>query len=119
MKQNTFVIFTGDDKTINLKAIYEESGDPLDLTSCTEIDIALPNADGTFAHLLLSEDAVVIDTPLNLGKFHALVESAVSLLLNIGELQNIDVTFTIDSKIFTVRFYQALTVFQRDPTVIV
>jgi len=109
---NTFTIFTGNGKTMELKAVYEDSGDPLDLTSCTEIDIALPNADGTFTHLLLSADQVAITSPALLGKFSALITPEVSALLNIGELQNVDVTFTIDAEPFTVRFYQALTVYQ-------
>lgn len=112
---NVFTIFTGDDKTIYLKAAQGScSGDPLDLTSCTEIDIALPNADGTFAHLLLSDDQVTIVTPSLLGKFSALIEGTVSALLNIGEFQNLDVTFTISGLEFTVRFFQALSVFERD-----
>lgn len=114
MEQNTFTIFTGDSKTLNLKAVYKESGDPLDLTSCTEIDIALPNSDGTFKHLLLSEDEVEITSPALLGKFSAAISSEDSALLNIGVLQNIDVTFTIGGKEFTVRYYEALTVYQRN-----
>lgn len=94
------------------KAIYAENGDPLDLTSCTEIDVALPNADGTFSHRLLSLGQVSILTPTLLGKFTATIPSAVSVLLNIGELQDVDVTFTIAAAPFTVRFYQALSVFQ-------
>ncbi len=114
MQKNVFTIFTGDDKTMNLKAVYEENGDPLDLTDCTEIVVALPLATGAFQQLKLSEDEVTIATPAILGKFSAPVESAVSDLLNIGELQNVDVTFTIAAKAITVRFYQALSVFERD-----
>jgi hypothetical protein len=114
MQKNTFTIFTGDDKTINLKAVYEENGDPLDLTDCTEIDIALPLSSGLFEHLKLSEDQVTIASPAILGKFSAPIESDISALMNIGEFQNLDVTFTIASKEFTVRFFQALTVFERD-----
>lgn len=114
MTPNTFSIFRGDNKTIYLKAVNEGcNSDPLDLTSCTEIDIALPNADGTFTHLLFTEGDVVIPTPKLLGKFNAPISSEVSALLNPGELQNLDVTFTIAGQEFTVRFFQALSVFER------
>lgn len=114
MEQNVFTIFTGDDKTINLKANYEESGDPLDLTSCTEINIALPLSSGLFSHRLLSLGQVTITTPTLLGKFSCPIPNAISTALNVGELQNIDVTFTIAAKSFTVRFFQALSVFERN-----
>lgn len=113
MKQNTFTIFQGDDKVMNLKAIYEENGDPLSLDDCTEIDIVLPNADGTFSHRLLSDDEVEITSPAVLGKFTSLIPNDISELLNVGALQSVDVVFTIGSETFTVRYYQALTVFQR------
>lgn len=113
MQPTVFTIFTGDDKTMNLKAVYEENGDPLDLTGCDEIDIALPNADGTFKHLLLTLGDVVIVTPVLLGKFMATIGSAASALFKVGELQNFDVTFTISDKEFTVRYYNCLTVLQR------
>lgn len=110
-----FSIFTGDQKTISLKIVQGSSfGNPVDLTSCTEIDIALPNADGSFTNLLLSLSQVVITTPAVLGQFTALITGVNSVKLNIGELQNIDVTFTISGGVFTVRFYQALSVFQLD-----
>lgn len=113
-QQNTFVIFLGDAKTIFLRAVNTGcNNDPLDLTTCTEIDVALPKADGTFLHLLLSNGAVVIATPANLGKFSAPISALQSAVLNPGELQNIDVTFTIGGKPFTVRFFQALSVFER------
>lgn len=113
--QKTFSIFTGDDKTMPLKAVLGScTGGPLDLTSCTQIDVALPNADGTFAHRLLTEEDVAIVSPALLGKFTCSIPSDVSALLNPGELQNIDVTFTIAAKEFTVRFFAALSVYERD-----
>ncbi len=112
--QSVFTIFTGDAKTMSLKAAQGScSGDPLDLTSCTEIDIALPNEDGTFLHLLLSDDEVVITSPAILGKFTAPIGSVASALLNVGELQSFDVTFTIGAEVFTVRYYQSLSVLER------
>jgi hypothetical protein len=36
----------------------------------------------------------------------------ISALLNLGELQNFDVTFTISGQVFTVRYFQALSVFE-------
>lgn len=107
-----FTIFLGNAKTMYLKAVNSGcNGDPLDLTSCTEIDIALPYADGTIKHLLLSDDEVEITTPPVLGKFSAPIADDVSALLLVGELQSFDVTFTILGETFTVRYPQALSVF--------
>ncbi len=110
--QNIFTIFTGDDKMMNLKAVYQENLDPLDLTECTEIDLVLRNADGTLKHLLLSEDEIAIVTPADLGKFTAAITAEVSALLMVGELQSFDVTFTIADAKTTVRYQNALSVFQ-------
>ena len=110
---NTFSIFTGDAKTIFMRAVQGDcTGDPLDLTGVVEIDIALPNADGTFAHLTLTGSQVVVATPAVLGKFSGAISSAVSALLQPGELQNINVTFTFGDDPFTVPFIQALSVFE-------
>ncbi len=114
MSSNPFKIFRGDAKTLYMKALNSGCNtDPLDLTSCTEIDVSLPDADGTFKHLKLSLAEVVITSPAILGKFNAPISSLVSALLNPGELQNIDVIFTIAGKPFTVRYFQALSVFDR------
>lgn len=109
-----FTIFNGDDGVMYMKVIYAENGDPVDLTNCTEIDVALQKADGTTAHLLLTESDVSIATPKILGKFSAVVDSEVSLLLNPGVLQSFDVTFTILSKKMTIRYFNALSVLERD-----
>jgi hypothetical protein len=114
MNKRVFSIYTGDEKTLSLKAIYQESGDPLDLTSCTEIIVQLPLADGTFTALpLAGEDSVVeILSPAALGKFNVLIESEVSELLLVGELMNFDVVFTISGVVFTVKYSGCLTVLQ-------
>ena len=112
MNQNVFTIFTGNTKTMNLKSLFAGTLDPLDLTSCTEIDVALPLAGGGFSHLLLSDDQVEISSPASLGKFTADIDAAASALLKIGELQNFEVTFTISGEITTVKFNNALSVFQ-------
>lgn len=108
-----FQIFTGDQKTLPLRVAYN-TGLPLDLTSCTEIVVNLPNADGSFLQLKLSLGQVSIVSPALLGQFTALITTAQSALLNIGECQDVDVTFTIGGAPFTVRFYQALSVFELD-----
>ena len=97
---------------MTMRAIYQPSGLPLDLTSCTEISVALPNADGTFTNLLLSLDQVSIVSPANLGTITVAITHTVSALLNVGVLQNVDVTFTIGGLITVVRFFQALSVFE-------
>lgn len=106
-----FEITKGNSKLLKMKAIYSGSFDPLDLTDCTEIDIALPNQDGTFTHLLLSEDQVeIVGNPL-LGKFQAQVTTEVSEVLNEGSLQDINVTFTINDEPDTLKYPKSLTVF--------
>lgn len=108
-----FSIFTGDDKVMPLKAQYVASGNSLDLTSCTEISVPLANADGTTTTLTLSGSQVAIVSPAVLGQFNVTIPSSVSALLKVGEFQTVDVTFTISSKQTTVRYFQALSVFQR------
>jgi hypothetical protein len=111
-QKNVFSIFQGDNKTMPLKAVYSESGDPLDLTSCTEIVVSLPNEDGTLSTFKLSLSTVTITSPATIGKFSILVTTVISNLLNLGELQNFDVTFTISGQIFTVRYLNALSVLE-------
>ena len=107
-----FQIFQGQDKTMSMRAAYQQTGLPLDLTSCTEISVALPNADGTFTNLLLSMSQVVITSPPVVGSFTVPITHTVSALLNVGERQNIDVAFTIGGLITIVRFFEALSVFE-------
>lgn len=107
-----FDIFTGEDKTLNLRVAYQATGLPFDLTDCSEIDIALPNADGTFAHLLLSTDQVIINDPTVLGSFSAAISHTVSALLNVGVLQDFTVSFTISSKVTIVKYAQSLNVLE-------
>ncbi len=108
---NVFTIFTGDKKTMSLRVALA-SGLPLDLTACTEIAVYLPNADGSTLLLRLTAAQIVITSPAILGQFTALITSVQSALLNIGELQDFDVTFTISSNPVTVRYYGALSVFE-------
>jgi len=110
--KNVFTIFTGDAKTLSLKALYADSLNPLDLTTCTEIDIALPLAGGGFRHLLLTEEEVSVTSPAVLGKFSAPISDEDSLLLKVGELQSFDVTFTIGAEILSVKYANSLSVFE-------
>ena len=107
-----FEIFQGQDKTMSMRAAFAQTGLPLDLTSCTEIAVALPNADGTVTNLLLSLSEVAITSPALAGAFTVPITATVSALLNVGLLQNIDVAFTISGLITIVRFFQALSVFE-------
>lgn len=109
-----FTIFQGNAKIMNLKALYAVTDDPLDLTSCTEIDIAIPKSDGTYLHLLKSASQVTVTSPAVLGKFTAGIAAEDSVDLNPGEFQNFNVTFTIGSLIFTVPYLAALSVFESD-----
>lgn len=109
-----FSIFLANAKTMFLRAMNApcNGGDPLDLTYCSEIDVQLPNQDGTFTHLKLSLGQVLVTQPPVLGKFQVPITALVSAALNQGELQNFDVTFTILGEVFTVRYYQALSVYE-------
>lgn len=112
LPQNVFTIFTGDEKTMNLKALFAGSLSPLDLTSCTEIEVNLPGQTGVPVSLTLSGDEVTITSPSLLGKFAASISSDNSLLLNIGEFQDFNVGFTILGVKTTVRYYGVLSVFE-------
>jgi hypothetical protein len=111
---NVFSIFTGDAKTMNLRALYAGTFIPLDLTSCTAIKVSLPNADGTFLTLSILSGAVSISSPANLGAFTASITSDESALLNVGELQSFNVTFTISGSPFTVPYLNSFSVFEID-----
>lgn len=115
-----FSIFLGDAKTLTLVAVTSDGSSippykPLDLTTCTELVISLPNEDGTYLELKLSTSDVVIQTPAVLGTFSTDIESADSALLNVGELQTFNVTFTIGSEVFTVPYINALSVYEVQP----
>lgn len=110
-----FSIFTGDAKTLSLSAQYTNFGGPLDLTDCTEIVINLLNEDGSFLQLKYSLSEVTIATPTVLGLFSAPISSVQSALLNVGELQTFNVTFTISGQVFTVPYIQSLSVFETEP----
>jgi hypothetical protein len=97
---------------MSMRTAYQQSGLPLDLTSCSEINVALPNADGTTTNLLLSDSQVVITSPAVAGQFAVPITHEVSSLLNVGDFQNVDVAFTISGLITVVRFWQALTVLE-------
>lgn len=107
-----FEIFTNEDKTMSMRAAYKNTGLPLDLTSCTEIEVQLPNADGSFTNLLLSLTQVSIISPPVLGQISVPIPKAKAALLNVAVLQNVDVVFTISGLNTTVRFMQALSVFE-------
>lgn len=112
----TFSIFLGDAKTMFLKLVHDDccGGTPVDLTFCTEIKVTLLNQDGTFTVLLLSASQVAITVPAVLGQFSVPISTIVSAVLNVGEFQPVDVTLTISSpaQTFTVRFEDALSVFE-------
>jgi len=108
---NVFEIYRGNAKVLKMKAVYANSLTPLDLTAVDEIDIAIPNADGTFTHYLYSDSQVTITGSPLLGSFQTSILSAESLLFNVGTLQTINVTFEIDGEVFTVPYLKSLNVF--------
>lgn len=109
---NTFDIFTGEDKVMSMRVAFQQTGLPLDLTSCTEINVALPKNDGTFIDLLLSLAQVVIVSPPVAGQIQVPISAANSALLNVGTGQDVDVAFTISAKVTVVRFAKVLNVLQ-------
>lgn len=120
MTPYSFPIFLGDAKSMPFLAVVlgciqavsnGVPSTPLDLTSCTEIVVTLPNADGTYLNLKLSLYQVVIDKA-DLGSFHAVISSVESALLNVGQYQSISVTFTISGNPMTLEFPQGLSVYQ-------
>lgn len=107
-----FTYYVGDSKTLTFKALFQNNLSPLDLTDCEEIAVNLPNADGTSTQLLLSEDQVIVATPTNLGQASATITATLWPNPNVGELQSLDVTYTISGLVTTVRFPAMLTVRQ-------
>jgi hypothetical protein len=109
---NIFEIFTGQDKDMSMRVVSQPGNLPLDLTDCTEIDVAIPNADGTFTNLLLSMSQVSITSPPIAGQFVVTITNEESILFNVGLRQNIDVALTISGLITIVRFFQAFSVLE-------
>jgi hypothetical protein len=109
---NVFEIFTGQDKDMPMRVVSQPSGLPLDLTECTAITIALPNADGTFTDLTLLDSQISIVTPALAGQIIATITAAESVLFNVGERQSIDASFTIGGLITIVRFLHAFSVLE-------
>jgi hypothetical protein len=107
-----FEIFLSDDRTQSLKALYDCTFLPVDLTSCTEINVQLPLALGGFTQLLLSAGQVAISSPAVLGEYAVSIPPSVSELLNVGALQDFYVTFTISGKPFTLRYFQGVSIFE-------
>lgn len=106
-----FEIFTGNAKVMPLRVAFT-TGIPVDLSACTEIVANLPNADGTFTQLKLSDSDVTILSPAVLGQFTVAIDAIDSAKLNVATAQNVDVVFTISGQDTTVRFYSALSVFE-------
>lgn len=108
---NVFNIFTGDAKTIYLKALNStcDGLEPLDLTYIDSIAIFLPKADGTLLEL-----AGEITGPAVLGKFSADISEEDSALLNVGQFQDFSVSFTGEATKFTVKYEGALSVSEVD-----
>lgn len=109
---NLFSIFTGDAGVMNLRAVYASGLAPLDLTSCTAINVQLPLAAGGFLPLTIGTGEVTISGNPLLGAFTATISSVHSALLNIAELQSFYCTFTISGQLMTVAFTNALSVFE-------
>lgn len=109
----SFPIFQGDIATVELKVAPSLIvNDPMDITDATEIVVNLLKSDGTILQLKLSTGGVVAIVEGILGKFSVLISVINSALLNVGEFQTFDVTFTIDSVVTTIPFIGALSVFQ-------
>jgi hypothetical protein len=106
---SAFEIYTGNNKTMTLRFV-SSNGDPFDLSSCTALDVALPNADGSTAHFTIAGGAVTLPDPKVLGKANVAISSVASALLNPGEFQDFSATLTVGTDVFTVPFNGALTV---------
>lgn len=107
-----FEIFTGEDKTMSMKVAYEDTSNPLDLSSCTEIVVSLPAKTGQRLLLKLSLNQVAITSPGVLGNFTATISAVNSALLNVGVGQDVVVYFTIGGLVTIVRYFQVLTVLE-------
>lgn len=109
---NVFEIFTGEDKEMSMRVVSQPGNLPLDLTECTQIDVAIPNADGTFTNLTLTDSQVAITSPPVAGQFVVTITNEESALFNVGLRQNIDVALTISGLVTIVRFFEAFSVLE-------
>lgn len=106
-----FEVFLGDVKPLPLMVI-QSNFSPFDLTECTEIVVNIPLSAGGFLQLTLTGAEVTITDPATSGQFVANFTSDQSNTFMVGELQNLDVTFTISGHPMTIRFANCFSVFQ-------
>lgn len=107
-----FVIFIGEDKTMNLDARIPGSKRNLDLSLCSEIVVALPLSDGGYSRRLFSKAQVFISSPATEGKFTVPIDRILSASLQSGKCQDLDVAFTILGVEFNVSLENALTIIE-------
>jgi hypothetical protein len=107
----TFKIFLGDADTMYCRLV-DSVFNPIDLTNCTEITANFPNADGSYATLLLTDSDIAITDPPVLGSFSIPLTSEITSLLNVGQYQDLNITFNIGGQTFTVPYMEALSVFE-------
>jgi hypothetical protein len=111
-----FEIFQGDAKVLPLRALYQGSALPFDLTLATEIVVMLPlAAAGGYLQLKLSLSQVSIVGDPKLGQFQAPISTVNSLLLQTGTFQDVFAVLTISGSLnspFTVPFAKCFSVFE-------
>lgn len=96
--QQLFEIFLGDAKFLPLKALYQGTFAPYDLTNTQEIEVMLPlSGAGGFQSLFLTDGDVVIVGEPNLGTFGANISSVISPTLQPGTLQDVFAVITTTS----------------------
>ena len=78
----TPTIIIGEDKTLSVQLV-DDTGQPIDLSTATEIDAMFMNADGTCVHKKLSTAGVVL-TSGPFGKFNVLLSGADTAALQLS-----------------------------------
>lgn len=108
-------VVAGEDKTLDVKIKSCITGDPIDLSSATEITAIFLNADGTFLECKLSLSAIVLVSGQG-GHFQIILSAANSALLAQSvppKYSDIEVQFVIASKKSIVILSNAVNIVPR------
>lgn len=103
-------IIQGGFKSFVVRLRDAESGDPIDLSSATEIEVCLKNADDSDLKLNLSSGVTLVSGPL--GKFQVSASGAQSALLKVQDNADMQVSYTISGNVFRTILQRAYSVKQ-------
>lgn len=101
-------IIQGEDKDIFVR-VTDSNGDPLDITSHTEIEACFKNADQSILSLTLGLGTTK-ESPFEIGKIKITLTAAQTLLLEVGKGVTLEIALTLAGKISKLQISKAYNV---------